>query len=184
MGRTTAETEQMERWLWETGGYENLCFISWPHTDDYYISACARRVQSEIRSRLADTFAKPEVFLDEASIQGGDLWERKLKKQLAGSLCMVAICAPIYFRSEHRWCGVEWASMAQLGECRLASDVTYTTIIPLMVRMVKPYPWQDNSKSESKIQCIDVSRQNLRDCKQDRRDRRRDVADADEGAVR
>jgi hypothetical protein len=150
-----AITGEADTWLREEGKYENHCFVSWPHTNNFEIADCARRVKIAIESGLGATFAQPRVFLDESGIQGGDDWKRKLRSMLCGSMSMVAICAPIYFRTEHHWCGLEWASMAKLGDCRLP-NVTYTTIIPLMVRKSEPLPWTEN-----KIQYIDVSRVTL-----------------------
>jgi hypothetical protein len=150
-----AITEEMENWLREEGKYQNHCFVSWPHTDNLVITDCARKVKSAIESGLGATFDDPRVFLDESDIQGGDDWERRLRSMLCGSMSMVAICAPIYFKPKHHWCGLEWASMAKLGDCRLPS-CTYTTIIPLMVRESKPLPW-----ASAKIQHIDVSRSAL-----------------------
>jgi hypothetical protein len=69
---------------------------------------------------------------------------------------MVAICAPIYYRPEHLWCGLEWAAMQQLSSNRLPS-VELQAIIPVMVRKSTPLP-----SAVSKVHCsIDISRVTL-----------------------
>ena len=134
------------------GNYEHHCFISWPHTKNVDIADCARTVKAAIESRLSESFVTSKVFLDESGLQGGDQWDPALRRALCRSMSMIAICAPVYFRSEHHWCGLEWASMYQLGQARLP-NVTYVPIIPLMVRVPDPLPW-----GAGKIQFIDVSR--------------------------
>jgi hypothetical protein len=142
----------IEPWLRDVGSYEYHCFISWPHTKNVDIADCARTVKAAIESRLSESFVAPKVFLDESGLRGGDQWDPALRKALCRSMSMIAICAPVYFRSEHYWCGLEWASMYQLGQARLP-NVTYVPIIPLMVRVPDPLPW-----GAGKIQFVDVSR--------------------------
>src|SRR5271156_6624019 len=109
----------IEPWLRNEGNYRYHCFVSWPHTKNVEIADCARKVRDSIYSKLGISFVAPEVFLDEEGIQVGDEWNPTLRKALCCSMSMVAICAPVYFRAEHHWCGLEWASMYQLGQSRL-----------------------------------------------------------------
>jgi hypothetical protein len=148
-----AITYQIDQWLRET--YENHCFISWPHTINRDITECARAVQKAILEGLATSFNNPQVFLDESAIMGGADWEMRLRRALCKSMSMVAICAPIYYRPEHRWCGLEWAAMEHLGSTRLRG-CDFKAIIPVMVRKSDPLP-----QVVSKIQYIDVSRMTL-----------------------
>jgi hypothetical protein len=141
----------IEPWLRDVGKYEHHCFISWPHTQNVDIADCARMVKAKIESRLGESFVSPKVYID-SSLEGGDRWNPALRSALCRSMSMIAICAPVYFRSEHLWCGLEWASMYQLGERRLP-NVNYVPIIPLMVRVPDPLPWNAQT-----IQFIDVSR--------------------------
>ena len=147
-----ANWQIIEPWLRDVGNYEHHCFVSWPHTRNVEISECARTVRDAIESRLSESFVNPKVFLDEKGINVGDQWDPVLRKALCRSMSMVAICAPVYFRSEHYWCGLEWASMHELGQKRLPK-VDYSPIIALMVRVPDPLPWP-----AGKIQFIDVSR--------------------------
>lgn len=167
-----ANWQIIEPWLHDVGNYEYHCFISWPHTRNNEISECARTVKEAIESRLAESFVNPKVFLDETGIRGGDQWDPTLRKALCRSMSMVAICAPVYFRTEHYWCGLEWASMDQLGRRRLP-DVTYAPIIPLMVRVPDPLPW-----AAGKIQFIDVSRVTIKGRKYFRTDEFRTKIDS------
>jgi hypothetical protein len=144
-------TDQVENWLSQQGGYEHHCFISWPHTKDDDLTELACAVKAAIARKLASSFARPEVFLDE-QISGGDLWERKIQRALCRSVSMVAICAPIYYRAEHEWCGREWAAMEMISDLRLHGK-DFTTIIPLMYKLSDPLP-----APVSRIQYIDVSR--------------------------
>jgi hypothetical protein len=148
-----AITYEVDQWLRES--YEHHCFISWPHTISPDITECARAVKKAILERLATSFNDPQVFLDESAIMGGADWEMRLRRALCKSMSMVAICAPIYYRPEHRWCGLEWAAMEHLSSTRLRG-CDFKAIIPVMVRMSDPLP-----QVVSNIQYIDVSRMTL-----------------------
>jgi hypothetical protein len=52
---------------------------------------------------------------------------------------MVALCVSAYYRSAHRWCGLEWAAMETLGAKRLHGCLL-RPIIPVMLRLEKPIP--------------------------------------------
>lgn len=148
-----AITGEVDKWLQET--YENHCFISWPHTINPDITECAQAVRKAIQEQLAASFHDPQVFLDESGIVGGDDWEMRLRRALCKSISMVAICAPIYYRPEHRWCGLEWAAMQRLSSNRLRGR-DFQAIIPVMVRKSDPLP-----PVVGRLQYIDVSRVTL-----------------------
>jgi hypothetical protein len=146
-------TYHADQWLRET--YQNHCFISWPHTKNPDITECARAVKKSVIEGLATSFNDPQVFLDESEITGGADWELRLRRALCKSMSMVAICAPIYYRPEHYWCGREWAAMEHLSAARLPG-CDFKAIIPVMVRKSDSLP-----QVVSKIQYIDVSRMTL-----------------------
>jgi TIR domain len=148
---TYMPSAEVENWLREQGGYEHHCFVSWPHTQDDDLTDLAETVQAAIQKKLAASFARPAVFLDK-QISGGDDWEKRIQHALCRSISMVAICAPIYYRPEHIWCGREWAAMEKISDLRLRGK-DFKTIIPLMYRDDGYLP-----ASVSKIQPIDVSR--------------------------
>ena len=148
-------TYEVEKWLREEGAYENHCFISWPHTINRDITECAQSIKRSILEGLAYSFHNPQVFLDESGIVGGSDWEMRLRRSLCRSVSMVAICAPIYYRPEHQWCGLEWAAMEQISSSRLPGN-DLKTIIPVMVRKSDPLP-----TAVSGIQHIDISRATL-----------------------
>jgi hypothetical protein len=128
----------MDDWL-RQAGYEYDCFISWPHTANADITKCARRLKQEIESRLAAHIDRPKVFLDEAVLAPGDDWPNTIKHALCRSLTMVAVCAPIYFGREHKWCGLEWATMQLLSDVRLVG-LDFHAIIPVIIRKSMPLP--------------------------------------------
>jgi hypothetical protein len=148
-------TYEIENWLRGPGAYENHCFISWPHTINRDITECAQTIRDSIREVLATSFHEPTVFLDEIGITGGADWQLKLRRALCRSVSMVAICAPIYYRPEHNWCGLEWAAMEQLSSTRLRGH-DFKTIIPVMVRKSDPLP-----SVVSRVQYIDLSKVQL-----------------------
>lgn len=147
---------EAEQWLWGNGGYKYHCFISWPHTANKEITECARALSSSIQNGLSSIFPRPKVFLDETEMTGGDAWERRLKDELCKSIAMIAVCAPIYYHPEHKWCGLEWAAMESLSDRRLRGK-NYKSIIPVMVRKSDILP-----TAVSRIQYIDFSRVTLR----------------------
>ncbi|HEY2911782.1 MAG TPA: toll/interleukin-1 receptor domain-containing protein [Candidatus Angelobacter sp.] len=142
---------EADEWLQTEGGYKFHCFISWPHTINPEITESARYLKMAILERLAAVFPTPAVFLDESAMVGGDDWEKKLKHGLCRSVAMVAVCAPIYYHPQHRWCGREWAAMQLLSDYRLRT-AEYTSIIPVLVRKSTPLP-----TAVSRIQHIDIS---------------------------
>jgi hypothetical protein len=146
-----AITAEIENWLRNQGGYEKHCFISWPHSIDSALTECARRVRDDIEQGLAPSFVRPAVFLDE-QMTGGAEWETLICRTLCRSISMVAICAPIYYRPEHGWCGREWAAMEKMSAKRLPGQA-FSSIIPLMYKKSDPLP-----HPVSRIQYIDVSR--------------------------
>ena len=149
-----AITQEIDNWLRQT--YEHHCFISWPHIKNREIAQCAKAVQENIREELAaKSFYDPHVFLDESELVGGDDWAMKLRRALCKSISMVAICTPMYYRPEHRWCGLEWAAMEQLSSMRLRGR-DFKAIIPLIVRTSDALP-----PALSRFQYIDVSRVTL-----------------------
>lgn len=131
-------TPEIDNWLL-AAGYEYHCFISWPHTANDDITKCARKLKQEIESRLAAYVKRPKVFLDERILSPGDDWPETLKHALCRSLTMVAVCAPIYYHPDHKWCGLEWATMQLLSDARL-HGVDFKAIIPIMVRKSDPLP--------------------------------------------
>jgi hypothetical protein len=140
----------VQEWL-RDAGYEYHCFISYPRISNDDMAECARRVKESIEKELTYLVRKPNIFLD-TSIEGGMDWEKRLTSALCHSLTMVALCSPIYYHQEHKWCGLEWAAMDSLAQKRLpGADVR--TIIPLIVRISSPLP-----DPVARIQYIDISR--------------------------
>ncbi len=74
------------------------------------------------REELSTVFNQPMVFLDESELACGDEWEKRIRSNICKSISMIAICAPMYYRREHHWCGREWAAMEHLGTARLKSE--------------------------------------------------------------
>jgi hypothetical protein len=142
---------EIQAWLNEAG-YENHCFISWPHIDEHEVAQCARLVRKAIQNELKFSVPDPQVFLDETALQGGDIWREELRRALCRSVSMVAICAPIYYHPSHPWCGREWAAMEALGEERVKEEA-FRTIIPIILRERGAVP-----AVVSKFQYIDFSK--------------------------
>jgi hypothetical protein len=72
------------------------------------------------------------VFIDN-DIPPGAEWPDHLRRNLGGSVSLVAVLTPAYFRLRHEWCGKEWAAMSMLGHIRL-QDTSTTAIIPVCYR--------------------------------------------------
>jgi hypothetical protein len=54
---------------------------------------------------------EPRIFVDQVSIDDGDVWPMRLEQALLKSRLLVAICSPSYFRS--KWCVAELISMLE-----------------------------------------------------------------------
>jgi hypothetical protein len=55
-----------------------------------------------------------QIFIDESSIELGELWSETLKEAVQSSRCMVGILSPLYFESH--WCRWELGSFWARGE--------------------------------------------------------------------
>jgi hypothetical protein len=130
-------SERTEEWL-KRAGYKYYSFISYPkiHDDIGRFAVC---VKKEIERQLAATVSKPAVFVDDVDITPGKPWKGKLSCDLCSSVAMVALCVSAYYRSAHKWCGVEWAAMDSLGTHRLRGHLL-RPIIPIMLKLEKPIP--------------------------------------------
>jgi hypothetical protein len=130
-------SEKTEAWL-KGSGYKYYSFISYPkiHDDIGKFAVC---VKKEIEKQLAATVQKPQVFVDDVDIPPGTTWKGTLSSELCSSVAMVALCVSAYYRSAHRWCGLEWAAMDSLGTHRLRGYLL-RPIIPVMLRLEKPIP--------------------------------------------
>src|ERR1041384_923033 len=139
----------LHEWL-QQAGYEHYSFISWPHTDNREITDCAQYISKALVSSLCYSISKPSVFIDER-ITGGAKWPDQLKHALCKSVTMVAICAPLYYDTEHPWCGLEWAAMDVLNNKRIPA-AEFHSIIPVLTRNDHALP-----DVVSQLKYIDVS---------------------------
>jgi hypothetical protein len=130
-------SEETEQWL-KAAGYRYYCFISYPKIHDE-IGKFAVCVKDAIEKQLAATVDKPQVFVADKNIPDGTTWEEVLGGALCRSVVMVALCVSAYYRSAHKWCGLEWAAMENLGTGRLRGYVL-RPIIPVMLRLELPIP--------------------------------------------
>ena len=149
-----AISPEVDAWL-RGAGYQHHCFISWAHTINLEMTSCARELKSSIEQELALSIPTPSIFLDETGIPPGADWPEHLRQALCHSLMLVAVCVPIYYHPNHKWCGLEWATMDTLGQRRLEGQ-GFTAIVPLLFRRSETLP-----SAVEKLQYIDVSRQQI-----------------------
>jgi len=126
----------LEKWL-EQAGYEHYVFISYPRVQQADVTRCALAIAGALRQKLSDYTTADScrrVFVDEECLPKGQDWELSLKRALCRSVVLVAVCAPIYYRQEHRWCGLEYEAMLRLRQLRGAGAV-----LPLLVRKFETY---------------------------------------------
>lgn len=143
----------LETWL-AGAGYRHYCFVSWAHADA--MRPIARRIASELDAQLGLLAgplapASERVFLDTSDIEPGINWHPFLSTSLCRSVIMVALCADIYFKPYHQFCGLEWAAMHRLGTTRLAGS-PLNAIHPLIIQKTDPLP-----SAPAAIQYIDLS---------------------------
>lgn len=149
------DRSDLQSWM-ASAGYEYHSFVSWPHVPNSEVRDCAERLRDRILESLAPYVAQPRVFLDTTSIPPGDDWRRRIEAVMCRSLTMVAICAPMYYHPDHRWCGQEWAAMEELGRCRLG-DLGSASVVPLIFRRRGSLP-----QAVERHQYIDISGQEVR----------------------
>jgi hypothetical protein len=84
------------------------------------------------------------VFLDQQRLQGGDLFNEQIARDLCESSCLVMIYTPSYFSLEHSYCAREFKGMVQLEQNRLQlleeAERTHGLIIPVIFRGEKRLP--------------------------------------------
>jgi hypothetical protein len=130
-------TPDLEKWL-KIAGYEHYVFISYPRVPQADVMKCALAIADNVRQRFADYVSADKcraVFVDEHCLPKGQDWTPLLKRALCRSVVFVAVCAPVYYRQEHKWCGREYQAMLALRRLRQAGAV-----VPLIVRKFKNYP--------------------------------------------
>ncbi len=105
----------------------------------------------EVFSRLSlwlseELNQKARLFLDETSIEVGDVWPDKIKDALKHSRCMVGVWSPTYFQSP--WCVSEWKSF--LEREKIVQLASHRLIAPLKFHDGEHFPaeaqhvqWQD-----------------------------------------
>src|SRR5215469_3669962 len=111
-------------WL-KQSRFVNYCFISYPRVDplvDDELRDFAIRIRNRLTAELDHAGAEklvvrhpedklPEVYWDDMIPPGAD-WPDDLRRNLSGSVSMIAILTPSYFRLTHEWCGKEWSAMS------------------------------------------------------------------------
>jgi hypothetical protein len=143
----------LEKWL-EDAGYEHYIFLSYPREPDADVMKVALAIATAVRQRLSDyTIVNNcrRVFVDEHCLPKGDFWEPRIKHALCRSVVLVAVCAPIYYRQEHHWCGREYKAMQTLTSLRKGGAV-----FPLIVRKFRDYPLP---AAVSAVQYVDLVRE-------------------------
>ena len=146
---------EIHEWVTQAG-YEHYCFISWPHAGSRFLQEVATRLHDELEDTLKEKVNQPSVFLDRRDIPPGAKWEELLGRDLCHSLCMVALCMPVYFSPDRAFCGREWAAMEVLGDHRF-KDPKASAIVPVLVSSVDRLP-----KAVQKYQYIDITKERTR----------------------
>jgi TIR domain len=144
-------TPKVESWLLDSG-YQYFSFISYPGVSDPWLKDCARVIKETISQRLSQIVKHTAVFLDE-DMKPGTEWDPHIRAALCRSVTMVALCCPMFYRKEHRWCGLEWATMDVLFQRRLP-HVTFHGIVPIILRDKEALP-----PPVQKINYLDISRE-------------------------
>jgi hypothetical protein len=127
----------LDQWL-KQNGYKHYVFVSYARSPDATCAKFAQIVARALREAFADFTTNDEcgrVFLDHECIPKGTKWEPILEAELCRSVLMVAICSPIYYHPEHRWCGREYQAMSSLDQIRGVSS-----ILPILVRKFPNHP--------------------------------------------
>jgi hypothetical protein len=89
-----ADLRDLQSWF-ESAGFRNYCFISYPHTGETEMTEFAQKIRDKLEEELSYRVSKPSVFLDNTQIRPGEDWQFRLYENLAASVVMVAVVAPI-----------------------------------------------------------------------------------------
>lgn len=121
-------------------GFKYHAFLSFARSNVSRLNvAVARAFYTALVAELAMHLSAPRVFFDEECIGPGDVWPTTLADALTNSVCLAAVCIPVYFSPNKAWCGFEWASMCALSDRRLPSR-KYRSIVPMLFRSDPPLP--------------------------------------------
>jgi hypothetical protein len=157
MPRTLAETYEALR----RRGVEYLAFLSFARDrPPKELVRQAERVKEALEQELGYFVDRPAgkglVFFDDEALKGGDYIDGNLGCSLCKSVCVVAVCAPVYF--DRSYCGREWAAMEQLGARRFP-NAPRKPIVPVLLR--KPDPLPPVFVGERAIKYYDISQDSV-----------------------
>jgi FxsC-like protein len=106
--------------------------MSYARQDDPdYVRRFYRALSDEVRIKAALASDDEVGFLDSRDIDLGARWPEALSDALAESAVFIALCSPLYFKSDY--CGREWAGFAERMErYQLAHEERPPVLLPLM----------------------------------------------------
>lgn len=127
----------LEQWL-SDAGYRHYVFVSYPRAPRTTAHGFARTLAETLRRSLSDYVAVPPcgcVFVDTDCLPPGEEWSPHVQDAVRASVLMAAVCTPVYYRHEHKWCGFEYQAMLTLGRIRNVS-----ALVPIVVRKFPQHP--------------------------------------------
>lgn len=103
----------LRRWLHEEAKYGNVCFLSWASGADRHARDAAHALKGQLTSLLRlQGWSNGQVYLAQSDNKPGEDWFERMKRELCGSVVLVAICTPDYHQS--KYCSFEWQLMEEL----------------------------------------------------------------------
>jgi hypothetical protein len=118
----------------------NACFISFRHGDQELTQRFISELHKGLLGELETQFGRDVgVFLDNARLRGGDLFNEAIAEHLCESTCLLIVYTPSYFDLKYSYCAREYKAMVELERQRLGMlgqgiDQTHGLIIPVVFR--------------------------------------------------
>lgn len=124
---------------------KNACFISYRHGQYELMKEFTTDFCAALRSELEPMLHRGGVYLDHDRLQGGDLYNHQLAKNLYESATMIMVYTPTYFDAEHPYCAREYTAMVALEQHRLSrlrgtGRGDHGLIIPIVLRGARYLP--------------------------------------------
>jgi hypothetical protein len=134
--------------------FKNACFLSYRHAQFRLMRNFVEQFHDALASELEPLTDLP-VYQDSIRLQGGDVFNEHLPRNLCESVCMVMIYTPTYFSPDHLYCAREYAAMKDLEKMRLSGlrDRSHGLIIPVVLRDFDRLP--DEIRSVRQVHQLD-----------------------------
>ena len=123
----------------------NACFVSYQHGQYDLMKEFIADFSVALRAELEPMLGSQGMYLDQDRLQGGDLFNEALARNLFESATMIMVYTPTYFHRERTYCAREYKAMEilerqRLGRLGFPVDRNHGLIVPVVLRGARHLP--------------------------------------------